>query len=274
MSSPPDWLGRVRGAGIQILAWAGLLLLIRSVILVLQLPPPAAHEHKPPTSKAISGLFNTVVVDPGHGGTDTGASGHSLQEKVVVLDLAKRLVGCLNDAGITTILTRDSDQYVSLADRVQLANAVPNAIFVSLHCNFSENAAARGVEVYRCAAKSSGDDIRVELGPDAVEGLPEVENQLAENLEDNMVQLVHCEARGAKVANFYVVRNVEFPAVLVECGFLTNAEDAKALSDEGYRQKLAEGVAKGILAYRSPMKPNSVMSVSTATEQKNTAVSP
>jgi len=269
-----QWLSTFRRIGVQILAWIGLLLLIRSVLLVLQLPPPSANEQKPPPSKTIPGLFSTVVIDPGHGGSDSGASGHGLQEKVVALDLAKRLVGCLNAKGITTILTRDTDQYVSLADRARLANSVPDAIFVSLHCNFSENAGARGIEAYRCVTKSSGTNYRVELGPDTFESLSEVENQLAESLEASLVQLVHCETRGAKLANFYVVRNVEFPAVLVECGFLSNPDDARALADDGYRQKLAEGLAGGISAYHSLMKPNSVMSVSTATEQKATTVSP
>ena len=274
MSSRYPWFGGVRRAGVQILAFVGLLILIRAIFLLLQLPAPSPKEQKPPAAKTIPGLFSTVIIDPGHGGVDTGASSHGLQEKVVVLDLAKRLVSYLNDAGITAILTRESDQYVSLADRVRLANSVPNAIFVSLHCNFSDNTAARGIEAYRCVVKSNGIEGRVELGADTFASLRDVENQLAESLEENVVQLVHCEARGAKTANFYVVRNIEFPAVLMECGFLTNPDDAKALSDEGYRERLAEGLAKGIVAYRSLMKPNSVMSVSTATEQNNATVSP
>ena len=277
MAVPPiwgKWLRDFRQVGLQILAWIGLLLLLRSIILLLQIPSPSINQPKPPTSKLIPGLFSTVIVDPGHGGSDSGASGHGLEEKVVALDLGKRLAACLNRAGLAALLTRDTDQYVSLADRVALANQVPSAIFVSLHCNFSANAAARGVEIYRCTGKSDGSETRVELGPDSFESLSDVENRLASTLEENLVQLIHCETRGAKTANFYVVRNVQFPAVLIECGFLTNSEDAKALADPGYREKLSEGLANGIVAYRSQMKPNSVLSVSTATEQQTTTVSP
>ena len=94
------------------------------------------------------------------------------------------------------------------------------------------------------------------------EAISDVESRLAQALGDSVMERLHCENRGLKIANFYVVRNVGFPAVLVECGFLSNAEDAKQFADEGYREKLAQALAAGIAAYHSLMGPNGVKSVS------------
>jgi N-acetylmuramoyl-L-alanine amidase len=210
----------------------------------------------------LPGVFDTVIVDPGHGGSDEGASGHNLKEKIVSLDLAHRMVPKLNALGFTAILTREADGFVSLPQRVAIANAVPGAIFISLHCNFSENAAAHGVEIYRCETKSEGTNIRVIMTAGDAEAISDVESRLAEALGSSLMERLHCESRGLKIANFYVVRNVCFPAVLIECGFLSNAEDAKQLADESYREKLAQALAAGIAGYRSLMGPNRVKSVS------------
>jgi N-acetylmuramoyl-L-alanine amidase len=259
----PTELGKkVLRVGRQLLAWVGLIVLLRLFILVLQNSPPAAPESPPVEPRILPGVFDTVIVDPGHGGSDEGASGHSLKEKIITLDLAHRIVPKLNALGFTAILTRDSDAFVSLPERVAIANAVPGAIFISLHCNFSDNANAHGVEIYRCEAKSEGTNIRVTMTAGNAEAIGDVENRLAQALGDSVMERLHCESRGLKIANFYVVRNVDFPAVLVECGFLTNAEDAKQLADESYREKLAQALASGIAAYRSLMGPNGVKSVS------------
>jgi N-acetylmuramoyl-L-alanine amidase len=167
----------------------------------------------------------------------------------------------LNALGFTVILTRENDDFVSLPERVAIANAVPGAIFISLHCNFSDNTNARGVEVYRCDAKSDGTIIRVTMSTGNAEAIGDVESRLALALGDSVMERLHCESRGLKIANFYVVRNVSFPAVLVECGFLTNVDDAKQLADENYREKLAQALAAGIAAYHSLMGPNGVKSV-------------
>ncbi len=202
----------------HVLAWVGLIVLFRLFIVILQNSPPVSSEGPRVEPRILPGIFNTVIIDPGHGGSDEGASGHNLKEKIITLELAHRIVPKLNALGFTAILTREADEFMSLPERVAIANAVPGAIFISLHCNFSDNATAHGVEIYRCEAKSEG--------------------------------------------NFYVVRNVNFPAVLVECGFLSNAEDAKQLADEGYRERLAQALAAGIAAYRSLMSPSGVKSVS------------
>jgi N-acetylmuramoyl-L-alanine amidase len=248
--------------GCHALAWVGLIVLFRLFILVLQNSPPVSPESPRVEPRILPGIFDTVVVDPGHGGTDEGADGHGLKEKNITLDLAHRIIPKLNALGFTAILTREADQFVSLPDRVAIANAVPGAIFISLHCNFSDNVNARGIEVYRCDSKSDAFNIRVSLTTGNAEAIGDVESRLAQALGDSVMQRLHCETRGLKIANFYVVRNIGFPAVLVECGFLSNADDAKQLADETYREKLAQALTAGVAAYRSLMGPNGVKSVS------------
>jgi N-acetylmuramoyl-L-alanine amidase len=257
----------------HVLAWVGLIILFRLFILILQNSPPVSSENPRLEPRILSGIFDTVIVDPGHGGSDEGASGHNLKEKAVTLELAHRLVRKLNALGFTAILTREADEFVSLPQRVAIANAVPGAIFISLHCNFSDNAAAHGIEMYRCEAKSEGTNIQVAMPAGDAEAISDVENRLAQALSDSVAERLHGENRGVRIANFYVVRNVNFPAVLVECGFLSNSEDAKQLADEGYREKLVQALATGIAAYRSLVVPNRVKSVSTSPDSRSATAS-
>jgi N-acetylmuramoyl-L-alanine amidase len=257
----------------HLLAWLGLIVLFRLFILILQNSPPVPPESPRVEPRILPGIFDTVIVDPGHGGSDEGASGHGLKEKLVTLDLARRMVPKLNALGFTAVLTREADESVSLPERVAIANAVPGAIFVSLHCNFSGNASAHGIEIYRCDAKSDGANVRLTMSAGKVEAISEVESQLGQALADSVMERLHGEDRGLKTANFYVVRNIGFPAVLVECGFLTNADDARQLADEGYREKLAGALASGIAAYRSLIGSNGVKSVSINPDRRSIAVS-
>src|SRR5215469_13842712 len=127
----------------KVLPWLGLgllsaclidLFLNRQIDSLVQLPQLEQRE-------VIPGAFDTVVIDPGHGGQDSGASSHNVTEKVVALDLGLRLATELQNLGFKTLLTRDTDIYVSLADRVVFATPVRGAIFVSLHCNFASDTA-------------------------------------------------------------------------------------------------------------------------------------
>jgi N-acetylmuramoyl-L-alanine amidase len=236
----------------KLLPWLGLGLLIsclvdlflnRQIDSFVQLPQLEQRE-------VIPGVFDTVVIDPGHGGQDSGASSHNLTEKVVALDLGVRLAEELQKSGFKTLLTRDADAYVSLADRVSFANSIQNAIFVSIHCNFTSDPTARGIEIYRCSQKNGSKKIFVKFG-DVEEPLDQTEERLAQCIGDSVVQTIHAEMRGAKTANFFVVRNVTYPAVLVESGFLTNGDEARRLASAAYRQQMAESLAAGIEAYFS-----------------------
>jgi len=236
----------------RLLPWLGLVLLLACLahLFLNHQTGPSVQPPQPYERKVIPGSFDTVVIDPGHGGQDSGASSHNLTEKVVALDLGVRLAQELQKLGFKTLLTRDADTYMSLADRVAFAKAVPDAIFVSLHCNFTSDPTARGIEIYRCSQKSGTEMMFVRFGG-TEEPLDRTEERLAQCLGDSVVQTIHAETRGAKTANFFVVRNLDYPAVLVESGFLTNGEDARHLATPAYRQQLAESLAGGIETYHS-----------------------
>lgn len=234
----------------KILPWFGLALLIASLLSFLLNQQTFVSPSPPDQREVIPGVFDTVVIDPGHGGQDSGASSHNLTEKVVTLDLGVRLAQELQKFGFKTLLTRDTDTYVSLADRVIFAGSVHHAIFVSLHCNFTSDPTAKGLEIYRSSLKGGIGKIFVRLG-NSEQPLDRAEERLAQCLGDSVLQTVHAETRGAKTANFFVIRNLNYPAVLVESGFLTNSDEARRLANAAYRQHLAESLAAGIEAYYS-----------------------
>ena len=245
------------------LPWLGLATVAGSVFILLQNASLIRFPLFRLQQRVIPGFFKSVVIDPGHGGEDDGASAHGLQEKTITLALAQSLAAQLNRVGITPVLTRTSDVYVSLANRVALALTVPDAIFLSLHCNYSESPAAHGLEIYRCGAKSGPNQTLVTVS-DGDQTIDQAETLLGQCLVDAVNSKLRVDNRSPKIANFFVVRNVDYPALLIEGGFLTNADDAKRLSDSGYREALARALVSGILNYRSLVASEGVKSLSNA----------
>ncbi len=198
---------------------------------------------KPPISRFLASLavlllaaacasaasFSTVVIDAGHGGHDRGGiPSNIIPEKGVALDTARRVQGYLKAAGLRTVMTRSSDVFVTLDQRVAISNAQKNAIFVSVHYNSAPRRGAMGIETF---ANSSG--------------LP-----LARLIQRNAMKTTYGDNRGVKQRGFYVLRKNRKPAVLVECGFLTNPTDAARAGRASYRDKLARQIANAILEYR------------------------
>lgn len=236
-----------------ILAWLGLALFVISFIWLEQLPPapwtPTAADATA-TSRESAGV---VVIDPGHGGQDSGMIGAGLLEKDLALDVARRIDRILQTKGVPTVMTRGGDNYVSLAGRAAAANREQNAVFVSIHFDEARPAAA-GVETYYGARQ-------VSTTPTLVSWLPffqpapadqiNVESQsLAGVVQEALVSRTHALNRGTRAQQFYVISNVRHPAVLVEGGFLTNHDEAMKLTTEEYREQLADGVAEGVMKYR------------------------
>jgi N-acetylmuramoyl-L-alanine amidase len=181
------------------------------------------------TLTAIAAPFSTVVVDAGHGGHDRGGiPSNIIPEKGVALDTAKRLKNYLQNAGLRVVLTRSDDTFVTLDQRVAISNAQKNAIFVSIHYNSAPRRGADGIETFANSA-----------------GLP-----LARRIQPNVMKTTPSNDRGVKVRGFYVLRKNRKPAVLVECGFLTNPADAARASKASYRDLLASQIARAILEYR------------------------
>ena len=144
----------------------------------------------------------TVVIDAGHGGFDRGGiPGQRVAEKGMTLDVAQRLATRLRSAGYKVVMTRNSDVFVTLGDRVRIANSYRDAIFVCVHFNSATRAGANGIETYYYSSQSA---------------------QLAANIHRQVVGGTTTENRGIRRRGYFVLRRTTIPAVLVECGFLTN----------------------------------------------------
>ncbi len=175
-----------------------------------------------------------VVIDAGHGGNDPGTNGHGANEKSINLALALAVSKILRQRGVDTVLTRSNDTFIELDDRCDIANRSGAKLFVSIHINASKKASNRGHEV---------------LVPDATS--PKA-NLAAQDISKELTAAgmaphgsgVRKDDRGLRV-----LRHTDIPAVLVEVGFLSNSADAAIMTDRSRQQRIAEGIADGIIDY-------------------------
>jgi N-acetylmuramoyl-L-alanine amidase len=217
-----------------------------------------------------------VVIDPGHGGRDPGThSAGGVMEKDVALQIALRLERVLEASGATVELTRSDDRFLTLAERTAIANRDHAALFLSIHLNWSSDANTTGIATYylnnttdratiRLARMENGtvasasDSAPVNLNyvlTDLRQGYKANEAvALAQMIESESVEAVATEGFGLRAAGamqgpFYVLVGAEMPSVLVECGFLSNAEEARRLSAPRYQAALAEGIGAAVIHY-------------------------
>ncbi|MGG2108552.1 N-acetylmuramoyl-L-alanine amidase [Lysinibacillus pakistanensis] len=177
-----------------------------------------------------------IIIDPGHGGTDSGNTFGTIYEKDVVLKVSKLVEQKLAATGANVLMTRTDDVYPSLQDRVDFTNVNYGEIFVSIHANsVLNNTTANGTETFY--AMTSGDK------QESIDLATFVNNQIVNDLK--------MRNRGVKNEQFYVIRNTIIPAILVELGFLTNSEDRAKLTDDHYIELFAESIYKGIVEYYS-----------------------
>src|SRR6516164_6532973 len=173
-----------------------------------------------------------VVIDPGHGGRDRGGiPGQKLAEKVFTLDTGKRLARILQANGdINVVMTRDDDAFVSLTERTNIANQYRgrDAVFVSIHYNSAQRDGAYGIETYYNNKRAY---------------------RLAALVHPRVIQAMDSIDRGIRQRRYRVLRKNRLPAILVECGFLTNRVEGERASDPGYRQRVARAIASAILLY-------------------------
>jgi len=182
--------------------------------------------------------FRTVVLDPGHGGHDPGTTQRGVSpEKIWTLDLAFRLKSRLEQGGFSVILTRQSDVFIPLEERVLISNAQPNVIFVSLHLNSTPKRDIQGVETYYDTNRSA---------------------KLANKVQRSILQLPGVFDRRVKTAPYYVIRRNTNPAILIEGGFLSNPIESRRIASPSYRDALADQIYQGIVAYRgkTPIQEN------------------
>jgi N-acetylmuramoyl-L-alanine amidase len=186
----------------------------------------------------------TVVIDAGHGGYDRGGiPGQRVSEKDMTLDVARRLRSVLQASGYRVVMTRDSDVFVPLGTRTAIANSQRNAIFVSVHFNSATRKGASGIETYFYSRNSLS---------------------LASAIHHYVSGGAPSSNRGVRRRGYFVLRRTNMPAVLVECGFLTNPTEAAYAQNASYRQKLAEAIASGVQGRNSVASSRSTTRVATA----------
>ena len=196
------------------------------------------------SSSSGDGSAMTVVIDAGHGGYDRGGiPGQSVSEKDMTLDVARRLKSVLQASGYRVVMTRDSDVFVPLGTRTAIANQYRNAIFVSIHFNSATRRGADGIETYFYTRDSLA---------------------LASAVHHYVAGGAPSPNRGVRRRGYFVLRRTNIPAVLVECGFLTNSTEASYVQNTSYRQKLAEEIAAGIGRRNSVASSLSTTRVATA----------
>jgi N-acetylmuramoyl-L-alanine amidase len=223
--------------------------------------------------------LKTIVLDAGHGGHDSGATGPTgLMEKDLVLDVTRRVARLVEARlGIKVLLTRDSDNFVTLRDRTSYANRQHADLFVSIHANAHREAAADGVETYFLSSEATDSAARqvaalengvVQLEQPAGRGSGQVDivkailwdlaqsefqvesSRLAEVVHDSMTQTLRISNRGVKQAGFYVLGGAAMPAILLEIGFVTNPREERKLKDTKYRDEIARAIVAGLVEYK------------------------
>jgi N-acetylmuramoyl-L-alanine amidase len=181
-------------------------------------------------TKDTSKSFSTIVVDAGHGGKDNGAyRKFGGAEKIATLDVAKRLSRKLRESDLEIVMTRSTDVFIPLDERVAIENAQKNSIFVSIHFNDSSRRGIHGFETYYHSANSI---------------------DLAHRIQSKLLTIPRSANRGVHSANFRVLRLAKYPAVLVECGFLSNRLEGGEARDAEYREALADKIAEAIVEQR------------------------
>jgi N-acetylmuramoyl-L-alanine amidase len=211
------------------------------------------------------------MVDPGHGGDDSGAKGpKGLKEKAAALEIAQAVGAKLEAAGFEAVFTREDDSFIPLWDRAKVANAQGADLFISLHLNAARAKSAKGSEVYFLSL-GKGDDDEVAATENAGAGaeapggsdsvVASILDDLAQNafLQDSerlavaiQAQLNHLASikeRGVKQAPFIVLRGAAMPAVLVEVAFISNPREEAKLKDPAFQAKVADAITQGIRRY-------------------------
>jgi len=173
--------------------------------------------------------FRTVIIDAGHGGHDTGGQWGRVYEKHLALDTSVRLEAHLKKMGYNTVMTRRSDYFVSLPTRMTAANRYKNAIFISIHYNYTWKQGVSGIETFYHSQQS---------------------HKLARDVHRGVMSRVKVVDRGVKYARYYVIRNCNLPSVLVEGGFVSNSNERSRMKTAWFRDAIARGIADGVQSFR------------------------
>jgi N-acetylmuramoyl-L-alanine amidase len=245
-------------------------------LIVRALPVEKVPEKIPAARAPGKYAIKKIIIDPGHGGKDPGAIGRrsKIRERDLTLAISKKLKRILEDHGITVLMTRDRDVFVSLPRRVRAANLSGADLFISIHINASRSRMMNGFECYYLSEATDDNARAVEafenasLDPDEgtvlehYKGLDKTlwDIKLTENrresaeLASDICKAVDASlaarSRGIKTAKFYVLKWTRIPAVLVEAGYISNKFEELKFRDERYIDRITDVIAKGVLAFK------------------------
>jgi N-acetylmuramoyl-L-alanine amidase len=236
--------------------------------------PQPTRDGQSTLTRALGLKIGRIVIDPGHGGHDTGTIGPTgLMEKDLCLDVALRLGKIIQQRlpGADIVYTRSDDTFIPLEERTNIANQAKADLFISIHANSSQDHAARGVETYYLNLKGSPEAMEVAARENASseEGVHDLEDlvkkiarnekideskEFAEDIQDSLAKRMQkatktVKNRGVRKAPFVVLIGADMPSILTEISFLSNPADEKLLKQPEYRQRVAEGLYQGVASY-------------------------
>ena len=219
--------------------------------------------------------FDTIIIDPGHGGKDPGSVGYKgTKEKDIVLDVSKRLARKIQkNLRVKTILTRDEDVFIRLQDRTKFANTNEGDLFISIHVNSNESKKPYGFETYLLKPGRNQEAINVALRENSVielegnkfekltdeqliqatiaqSGFVQYSEKFAALIQEEIDKRVQSRNRGVKQAGFYVLMGASMPNVLIELGYISNPNEEKKLNSSSYRDMLATSIYYAIVKYQ------------------------
>ena len=240
--------------------------------------PKPTRDGQSTLTRALGLKIGRIVIDPGHGGHDTGTIGPTgLMEKDLCLDVALRLGKIIQQRlpGADIVYTRSDDTFIPLEERTNLANQAKADLFISIHANSSQDHAARGVETYYLNLKGSPEAMEVAARENASsqDGVHDLEDlvkkiarnekigeskEFAEDIQDSLAKRMlkaskTVKNRGVRKAPFVVLIGADMPSILTEISFLSNPSDEKLLKQPEYRQRVAEGLYQGVASYLQSM---------------------
>jgi N-acetylmuramoyl-L-alanine amidase len=240
--------------------------------------PQPTRDGQSTLTRALGLKIGRIVIDPGHGGHDTGTIGPTgLMEKDLCLDVALRLGKIIQQRlpGADIVYTRSDDTFIPLEERTNLANQAKADLFISIHANSSQDHAARGVETYYLNLKGSAEAMEVAARENASseQGVHDLEDlvkkiarnekideskDLAQDIQDSLAKRMQkasktVKNRGVRKAPFVVLIGADMPSILTEISFLSNPADEKLLKQPEYRQRVAEGLYQGVASYLQSM---------------------
>lgn len=226
-----------------------LFCIISALISLIFILPMLDFDFPLPSTDADTVGDVTLVIDAGHGGEDGGCEGNGLVEKDLNLDISLRLSALLRKAGVNVVMTREEDVLLydkesdyqgkkkaqDVRRRLEIARECENPVLVSIHMNYFPQTQYSGLQVWY-----SKTDARSKTLASFIQSV--VKNGLQPNNKRSVKEAT---------SSIFLLHNADFPAVLIECGFLSNTEEARALGDEKYRQLLAEAIFEAIMSYIS-----------------------